>query len=296
MSPWAHLVVVGDEDQLESVGPGRVLQDMVAIKRADQHRLTTTHRNKGAILDLVGMIRQGSYPEQSPGEEVVFVGAELGSELSFDTVVRIWLECVGRHGFEAVGLLFGHRTGSKDVEGWNVTFANSHLQRLVNSPTATNRIPGCDLRVADRVIVRKAMTLKLINSEGEEEIVGQLANGDMGFIVGVTQDARGMVESIKLSLDEGRTVDYPATALGKLDLAYATTVHSAQGSEFDEVIVVIPDGPTGFLNRNLLLTGASRAKERLWVVGKRDQLARVAAKQRAVRNSSVADKVNNQGK
>jgi exodeoxyribonuclease V alpha subunit len=296
MSPWAHLVVVGDVDQLESVGQGRVLQDMVELKKADQHRLTTTHRNKGAILDLVGMVREGSWPKESPGDEVVFIGADAGSKVSFDHVVDLWLECVGRHGFEAVGLLFGHRVGSKEVEGWNVTFANSHIQRMVNSPSESNRIPGCELRVADRVIVRKAMTLKRLNGDGEEEIVGQLANGDMGFIVGVNVDKRGMVESLKLKLDEGRTVDYPGNALGKLDLAYAMTVHSAQGSEFDEVILVVPDGPTGFLNRNLLLTGASRAKERLWVVGKQQQLARVAAKQRATRNSSVADKVNNQGK
>ena len=74
------------------------------------------------------------------------------------------------------------------MEGWNVTFANSHIQRMVNSPSEINRIPGCELRVADRVIVRKAMTLKRLNGDGEEEIVGQLANGDMGFIVGVNLD------------------------------------------------------------------------------------------------------------
>lgn len=296
MSPWAHLVVVGDVDQLESVGPGRVLQDIVSIEKVDQHRLQTTHRNGGAILELVGLIRQGLYPRVSPGPEVRFVGAEATSKVSFDEVINLWLECVARHGFESVGMLFGHRAGSKDVEGWNVTFINSHIQRMVNAPTAVNTIPGCDLRVADRVIVRKAMTLKRLNSDGEEEIVGQVANGDMGYLVGFTLSKGGRLESLKLKLDEGRTIDFPGYASNKLDLAYAMTVHSAQGSEFNEVILVIPDGPTGFLNRNLLLTGVSRAKVGLWIVGRQEQIAGVAARERPWRNSAIADRVNNQTK
>lgn len=293
MSPWAHLVVVGDVDQLESVGPGRVLQDIVSIEKVDKHRLQTTHRNGGAILELVGMIRQGLYPRVSPGPEVRFVGSDAASKVSFGEVITLWLECVARRGFESVGLLFGHRAGSKEVEGWNVTFINSHIQRMVNGATVNNTIPGCDLRVADRVMVRKAMTLKRLNSDGEEEIVGQVANGDMGYLVGCALSKGGRLESLKLKLDDGRIIDFPGYAANKLDLAYAMTVHSAQGSEFNEVILVIPEGPTGFLNRNLLLTGVSRAKEGLWIVGKQEQVARVAARERPWRNSAIADRVNN---
>jgi len=294
MSPWAHLIVVGDYDQLESVGAGRVLQDVVSIKLGDHHRLTQTHRNDGAILELVGLIRDGKFPKESPGESVVFVGDKRDNEVSFTSVIDLWLDTVAQHGFEQVGLLMGHRTGKRDVEGWNVTYANAQIQRMVNAPTAENRIPGCDVRVADRVIVRKPMTLKRLTADGEEEIVGRLANGDMGYVVGFKLGQKGVLECLKLKLDDGRTVDFPGNAVRKLDLGYAMTVHAAIGSEFDEVIVVIPEGGTGFLNRNLLLTAASRAKQKLWLVGRNEQLAKVAANERPRRNSAIAEIVNNQ--
>jgi exodeoxyribonuclease V alpha subunit len=292
MSPWAHLIVVGDVDQLESVGPGQVLQDIVAIEKADHHRLTTTYRNRGAILDLVASIREGQYPEGVPGEEVAFLGSSPQDKFGFEDLIDVWVRAVSREGFESVGLLFGHRQGERGVAGWNVTYINALIQDLVNKASDQNTIPRCELRIADRVIVRKPMTLKRMNSDGEEEVIGQVANGDTGFLQGFTVGKNGAVETLKIKLDEGREIDFPFFAVSKLELAYAMTVHQAQGSEFAEVILVIPSGATSFMNRNLLLTGASRAQKKLWMVGRRSDIAQVAARERPRRNSAVAEMVN----
>ncbi|MBK6616120.1 AAA family ATPase [Ottowia sp.] len=293
MSPWAHLIAVGDVDQLESVGQGQVLQDIVDIERADHHRLTTTYRNSGAILDLVGMIRQGIYPKDTPGDEVVFLGDGKGEEFGFDDLIKLWMECVSRESFESVGLLFGHRQGDRRVQGWNVTYINGLIQQLVNKATGSNVLPGTEVRINDRVIVRKPMALKRTNADGEEEIIGHIANGDTGYVMGFSVGAKGALESVRIKLDEGRTIDFPGFAISKLELAYALTVHQAQGSEFAEVILVIPGGASGFMNRNLLLTGASRAQKKLWMVGKQSDIEQVAARERPRRNSAVALLVNN---
>ena len=294
MSPWAHLVVVGDVDQLDSVGHGQVLQDIVEIESADHHRLTTTYRNSGSILDLVGLIREGNYPTAPPGPEVVFLGSTKEEKIEPADLIDEWVECVSREGFEAVGLLFGHRQGERNVKGWNVTYINFLIQDLVNKASNANAIPGCELRIADRVIVRKPMTLKRLTSDGDEEIIGHVANGDRGYVRGFKLGRNGAVDCLRLKLDDGNEIEFPFLSVHKLDLAYAMTVHQAQGSEFAEVILVIPSGASGFMNRNLLFTGASRAQKRLWMVGTRTDIAQVAARERPRRNSAIADMVNNQ--
>jgi exodeoxyribonuclease V alpha subunit len=192
-----------------------------------------------------------------------------------------------------VALLFGYRKGSKEKVGTNVTYANHALQNLVNAETEDNRIPGCALRKEDRVIVRKRIILKRKVQNGPDEVYARLVNGDTGYVRSFKTSGDGRLDSIQLRMDDGKDIDLPPIHVRKIDLGYAQTVHSAQGSEYDEVIFFARGRGGEFLNRKLLYTGASRAKKRITLMGRREELESIVRYVAAKRQSGICADVTN---
>lgn len=275
-----HLLILGDPDQLQSIDPGRVLRDVMDIEGVDHNRLTKTHRNSGYLLDLIKSVGNGKIDIKTAAD-VEFSGTLPDPHAGFSNVVSEYLASVARVGEENTILLMSRRKGEVDTPGWNTTYANAKLRSICNPYGA--KIPGSAMLVGDRVMIRKNMT---IDKDGpNEEIV---VNGDTGKILSFTLDNKRALESITVKLDDGRTIALPSEATGELGLAYAMTVHAAQGSEYKEVIAVITKGAPGFINRSTLYTALSRTKNNLKIWADNADLRTIAATPPPPRNSLLS--------
>lgn len=291
MGPSTHLLVVGDVDQLEAVGRGAPLEDLMKIPNVDKHELTVPHRSSGGVLQLLDAVRTGEMPEQPPGEEVHYVFFEGGSSFGFDEMVALWAEAVNRRGLTDVGLMFAHRRGSATEQGWNSTYANRAIGDLVNPVDDMNVIPGTRLRLADRVIIKRNISFAVPGGVLDGDRQKPVVNGDTGHLVGFSLFQNGNLRDVSISLDEGRIVRLTTEQFKAVEPAYARTVHSAQGAEFAEVIFVAPDRSGGFANRRILYTAVSRTKGPLWLVGSYEAFKDMAARKPRARNSHVSQRV-----
>lgn len=306
-----HVVLLGDPDQLPSVQPGAFLRDLLAIKDIDHHRLTTTHRNSGGILEIIEQVRQGSI-DCVDRDAVSFSHGLRPAQEDFGRVATDYMNAVGRHGYENVILLMAKRKGEKESPDWNTTFANAQLREMCN-PHA-ERVPGTRFAVNDRIIVRANMEVELAPALGqgdrprsgrahlgdeqdddEQDNKTRVVNGDTGTIMGYQRETGSArltgVRDLKLKLDDGRIVQFPAAALEHLQHSYALTVHSGQGSEYKQVIAVATPGGASFINRAMLFTALSRARDRLVVYGDDKVLKQIAATPMPARNSGLVRRV-----
>lgn len=284
LPPSAHLVMVGDVDQLESVGEGDVLADVLKMP-ADHHALSVTHRNRGAILALVQELRSGRFvsPGADFGGDVLHLPLEEADPASFSLVADTYLDTVKRVGVQNTGLLVPMRKGRRDSPGWNTTYLNARLQDLLNPEGQA--IKGTEFRLGDRVIVRRNMALT--HGEGLTTVV----NGDTGTVISQEVDDDGVPKACAVTLDDGRSIVLGVELLDLMTLAYATTVHAGQGSEYHTAIVLMNNGSPGFLHRRVLYTAVSRAREALIVFGKTQVLSAIARRPGPARYSALADKV-----
>lgn len=290
-----HLILVGDPNQLQSIQPGSVLNDLLTTPGLVSSHLTTVHRNGGGILGVVQEIAAGKMSCRDLAD--VSFSHELGDAAEmFPRVARAYLEAVEHRGIENVVLLMSRRQGKPDTPGWNTTYANAVLRDMLNP--GAEKLPGtANLHVGDRVIIRQNMELtqKAAGPDGEE-LTERVVNGDTGQILayerysGKTNGQSG-VQWLRLKLDDGRIIDYPGDAIKSLDHAYAMTVHACQGSEYQEVLAVFTPGVATFVNRNALYTAASRAKSMLRFFAEDHVLRRIAATPAPKRNSALVEKV-----
>lgn len=287
----AHIIFLGDVDQLPSIGPGQVLADLLQLP-FDHHRLAVTHRNDGGILDVVQQVRNGTVScERRP--DVAFSRCiPMPDEAGVARVTAAYLKAITRFGIERVGLLMPRRKGDVVKPGWNTTYLNEVLRQTLNPDG--EHVPGTCLRLGDRIIIRKNMLLEQgeAGSENSGEHPGeQVVNGDTGFIRECHTDVRGTsVSSLVLELDDGRRINYPGSELDMLGLAYALTVHAAQGSEFDVVIFICTNGSPGFVHRGIVYTAFSRAKLKLLVYGDDAVVRSVVERHVPARNSRLVER------
>jgi exodeoxyribonuclease V alpha subunit len=281
LPPECHLILLGDTGQLSSVGPGDVLASVLKLP-GDHHRLHQGHRNDGGIHDLVQQCRRGDVEcHDRPG---VRFSRSLPApdDIGLSRVVQAYLAAVRRCGLDRVALLMPRRKGDIHAPGWNTTFMNEALRREINPDG--KRVPGTTLRVGDRVIIRKNLAL---DDEGSEQVV----NGDTGTLLGCAIDAAGTsVLHLELALDDGRTVQFPGGALESLSLAYAMTVHAAQGSEYQEVIVICTGGSPAFVHRGMLYTAFSRARDSLTVLGDPRAIRAICMRPAPKRNALLVER------
>ncbi len=275
----AHLLLVGDTDQLPSVGAGNVLKDLIATERVPVTRLSVIFRQKGqsGIVTTAHAINAGD-PSLPPAVREV-AEAQAWSDLTFvkadsaEDCVRKTIELcttyVPRHyaWFHPVNDVQVLAPMHKGVAG--VANLNLQLQAALNPGKAgaaapALRGPGGEFRAGDKVI-------QLRNNYDKN-----LFNGDIGTIVAVDAEAGTMSADF-----DGTPQTFERGDLGDLALAYAISIHKSQGSEYPVVIVPLLKAHFMMLQRNLLYTAITRGKKKVFIVGE------PAAYAMAVRNSEA---------
>ena len=259
----AALVLVGDVDQLPSVGPGQVLADLIASGRVPVARLTEIFRqaSESRIIVNAHRVNRGAMPElAAPGTETsdfYFVEAADPEEAAAKIVKVVAERIPARFGLNPI----------RDVQvlcpmnrgGAGARSLNLDLQAALNpehpSRPSIERF-GFTYRVGDKVMQ--------ISNNYEKETF----NGDIGFITAIdAEEAEVMIDF------DGRLVPYPFGELDEIVLAYATTIHKSQGSEYPAVVIPIVTQHYAMLQRNLLYTGMTRGKQLVVLVGQKKAIA-----------------------
>lgn len=251
----AHLILSGDVDQLPSVGAGAVLYDILRSKVIPSVRLTEIFRQgegSGIVLGAHA-INRGQVPQFVTQGDLDFV--ELPEAVVADHIVELCTSVLPQAGFsviEEVQVLSPMHRLEAGVES-----LNQRLQEVLNPPSPEKpeyKNSTQIFRLGDKV-----MQLKNNYTKG-------VFNGDIGFII--EMDDAG----VKVRFSEELTTDYAKRELIELTLAYAMSVHKSQGSEYPVVLVPLVRGHSIMLQRNLLYTAVTRAKEKVILLGERAAL------------------------
>ena len=260
-----RLVFVGDIDQLPSVGAGNVLRDIIDSQRIPVVRLVRIFRQaqKSRIVMNAHTINQGRFPDTSNGRDTdFFFMREDDPERAAETIVRLVKERLPRAYRESPDRIQVLTPMQRGVVG--AANLNLLLQQALNPSGPSLGRGGYTYRQGDRV-------MQLRNNHAKE-----VFNGDLGYIREVDTEDR------MLTVDfDGKKVEYDVTELDELTLAYATTIHKAQGSEYPIVVMPVLMPHFVMLQRNLIYTGITRAKKICVLIGATKALAY------AVRNMSV---------
>ena len=270
-----RLVLVGDIDQLPSVGPGTVLKDIIDSNAFPVVRLKKIFRQDEAsdIIVNAHKINNGEHIRlDNSSSDFFFLRRDNEAQIVNNIITFIngkLPDYVGAKPYE-VQVLTPMRRGALGVEG-----LNPKLQQYLNPPSvdkAEKEYGDTLFREGDKVMHIKnnyqlEWEIKGKNGIVLEEGVG-VFNGDMGIII----DINNFMETVTVEYDEGKTVKYPYSLLDELELAYAVTIHKSQGSEYPAVIIPILSGPRLLLNRNLLYTAVTRAKNAVVILGNADQI------------------------
>ncbi|MGD8455892.1 MAG: ATP-dependent RecD-like DNA helicase [Anaerolineales bacterium] len=270
LEPGTHLLLVGDVDQLPSVGAGDVLREIIASGIAPVTSLTEIFRQaEGShIISNAHQINQGKIPEFDPESTDFFRFSAREPDQAADWVEDIVVKRIPqRFGIQPadIQVLVPMYRGPVGINA-----INARLQEALNPPGALKpekRLFGQTFRPGDKV-----MQVKNDYDKG-------VYNGDIGFINDLSQIDHSLTVDF-----EGRDVEYAWSEADQLILAYAVSVHKSQGSEFDAVVVPLLTHHYMMLQRNLLYTAVTRAKKLCVLVTNTKALAI------AVKNNKIADR------
>lgn len=250
--PGTSLLLVGDSDQLPSVGAGDVLADIIASDCVPVARLQRVFRQAGdsEIVACAHSVKTGEIPQPSSAKDGEYFFVECRTpDHAVDRLVHIVRDrmpaAFGLDPFRDIQCLTPMNTGALGTRALN------HALQQALSPGGAHLMKGeRRLHVGDKVMqVRNNYDLEVYN-------------GDIGVVKTVDP------ADVSLVVDyEGRAVEYSGAVLDDLTLAYAITVHKSQGSEFQAVVLVLTTHHFKLLQRNLLYTAITRARERLVIVG-----------------------------
>ena len=269
--PGTRLVLVGDSNQLPSVGPGNVLKDII---RSEVFSVT--------VLDKI--FRQGENSDIITNAHLI----NAGKQLAINNKSRDFFY-IPRQGSQDIiaelkHLILDSLPGFFQVDPMNIQVLtpmrkyelgvenlNKRLQEILNPPNRS--IPEKEkndvvFRKGDKVMQIKnnyKLEWKIMDAKGrfvKEEGVG-VFNGDVGFVKEIDE----FDQKIVVEYDDGRLVDYLYSQLDELEHAYAITIHKSQGSEYPVVVIPLLTGPAKLLNRNLLYTAVTRARKGVVIVG-----------------------------
>lgn len=283
--PGARFVMIGDCDQLPSVGAGNVLQDIIDSEAFSTVRLTEVFRQgkESLIVTNAHKINHGEKPVLDKHDMDFFFMRREASEHIINTLTDL---CVNRLPktynasiFDRIQIITPTKKGGAGTES-----LNRALQQLLNpaSPSKREKKHGeVVFRVGDKVMQIKN-NYDLMWLEGGKERFG-IYNGDIGIIKNIVDNKSHMVIDF-----EGREVQYSFELLGDLEHAYAITVHKSQGSEYPIVVMPITDFPPMLMTRNLLYTAVTRAKTMAVLVGRESALMQmVENKQESLRYTGL---------
>jgi exodeoxyribonuclease V alpha subunit len=256
----AALMIVGDVDQLPSVGPGAVLADIIDSGRIPTVRLTEIFRQAASSRIIVNAhrINKGEMPLKTEGTELsdfYFIPADTPEEIH-DKLLQVVTERIpkrfGLHPVRDVQVLTPMNRG-----GLGARALNAELQHVLNEkgePKVTRF--GTTFAPGDKII-------QTVNNYDKE-----VFNGDIGRIMEIDE------EEAFLKVDyDGRTVEYEFGELDEVSLAYATSIHKSQGSEYPAVVIPLAMQHYTLLERNLIYTAVTRGKKLVTIIGQPKALA-----------------------
>ena len=251
----ARLILVGDSDQLPSVGPGAVLKEIIASDMVPVVRLDQVFRQKNGsrIAANAKLIRHGNLSLEYGPDFEFYDSTDLS--VSAEIIESLYLQETAKYGIDNVVLLSPYR--QKTETGANAL--NQRLQGKINPPAAgkNDAVHGQRrFRTGDKV-------MQIKNCE-------DINNGDVGYIQSISGTPSESV--VRIDFGDGRVVDYENSELDMLDLGYACTVHKSQGSEYKSVIINLQCAHSVMLVRPLIYTAITRAKEKVLIVGERRAL------------------------
>ena len=281
LKPNCRIIMVGDEDQLPSVGAGNVLASVIASGLVPVVRLKEIFRQaaQSLIISNAHRIVEGLAPQKGTRDSDFFQlecpTAEACAALVCDLVARRLPQSYGYDPMEDIQVLCPTKMGPVGTQALCAA-----LQQRLNPPAAHKaelKLYDKVLRTGDKVMqVRNDYDIPFTRPGGGEDGAGAF-NGDMGIIEAV--DPREGTVTVR---SEDRRLVYSGEALRELELAYAITIHKSQGSEFAAVVIPLFEVPPRLCYRNLLYTGVTRAKDLCILAGHAAEAAAMA--QNAMRN------------
>lgn len=268
-----RLIFVGDVDQLPSVGAGSVLKDMIRSGKMPVVRLENVFRQAevSPIVRNAHKINRGQMPDFLTGAGSEFALQEFINEQdAAEFVARTYAELTSGGDWRSVQVLTPMHKNPCGVQN-----LNKLLQQYINPPSATKpevNIPGNVLRVGDKVMQ--------IRNNYEKDVF----NGDIGRVSRI--DGKNVTVSFP-ERPEGNYVTYAQGEVEELQLAYAMSVHKSQGSEYPCVILLMVQSHYIMLQRNLLYTAVTRAKERVLIVGSKNAVRTAVENDKTKRRYSL---------
>ncbi|MCM1268651.1 MAG: ATP-dependent RecD-like DNA helicase [Bacteroidales bacterium] len=278
-----RLILVGDVNQLPSVGPGQVLHDLIesgAFETVVLKKIFRQAQESDIVLNAHRIYAGEELVLDNKSRDFFFLERN-DTDVIYKHMLQLILEKLPRYvdatPFD-IQVLTPMRKGKLGVET-----LNGILQRYLNPPDPSKR----ECQAGDMLLREGDKVMQIKNNyQLAWEVVSRynipidsgmgIFNGDIGFIRTIDEYAREVV----VEFDEHRRVTYPYAGLDELELAYAVTIHKSQGSEYPAVVMPLLSGPHMLFNRNLLYTGVTRAKSCVTILGSRVTISAMIANNR----------------
>ena len=274
--PGTRLVLIGDSDQLPSVGAGEVLRDTISSEVFKVCRLDRIFRQRGEsmIVENAHRINRGEAPVPSGRDGDFFIMQRNSIASVASTIVSLCKDRLpatyGKDVLEGVQVISCTRKGELGTARLNAA-----LQAALNPPSpkkAEKAVGDVVFRVGDKVMqIRNNYDAEWQDANNEEICGMGVFNGDIGEVVEIS----GTRESVTVDFDS-RLVEYPFDELSEIEHAFAVTVHKSQGSEYPVVIMPVYNPPPLLATRNLIYTAVTRARKMVILVGDDRSIATMA--------------------
>lgn len=251
VKPTTRVILVGDVDQLQSVGAGDVFRELINCGLIPVTTLDQIFRQQeGSRIAVNAKAINNDQTRLSYGDDFTFHKCQTQEQAS-EIIIKVFCDLVSKHGIENVQILSPYRKkGSCAVSELNLTIRE--MVNPYNGGLPDLKVGSNYFRIGDKIMQNK-------NND-------KASNGDIGFIrdIGVNEKNETII-TIEFSAE--RKVEYTIEDMKNIELAYATTIHKAMGSEYDIVIMPVIKSHYNMLKRNLVYTGITRAKSRVILVG-----------------------------
>ena len=290
-----RLILVGDVNQLPSVGPGKVLKDIISSEKFNVVRLSEIFRQaaESDIITNAHKINAGQsirLDNKSKDFFMLSMNSSLQIQRALVSLIAEKLPPYVDATKYDIQVLTPSRKGELGVEN-----LNKILQQYINPPAPSKREKQWGevvFRENDKVMQIKndyQMEWKIVTKKGLTNKEGSgVFNGDCGIIREINEFAG----TVTVEFDEGKIVEYTGATIEELELAYAITIHKSQGSEYPAVIIPLLNAPRPLLNRNLLYTAVTRARKCVTIVGSENSVNEMIQNESEMkRNSGLVDSI-----
>ncbi len=285
----AQLIMVGDKDQLPSVGAGNVLSDILESKIIPVCMLTEIYRqdSKSYIITNAHLINSGKMPIlDNTSKDFFFVEKQDPVEMLHTCVglVTLRLPKFAQTTSQKIQVLAPMKAGPCGVDS-----LNKELQKMINPASKDKKelvTETTTYREGDRImqtVNNYEQEWRRLSPDGIMEKNTGVFNGDIGII----KEINTQTGEITVLFEDQRESVYPRTNIGELVLSYAITIHKSQGSEFDVAVIPVVSGASMILTRNLLYTAVTRAKKLVVLVGSKQNIFRMVSNNYTVKRYSM---------